>query len=166
MVWAIKNKILTAPPYHPSVQWSHLTSSHTEVQFIIQKGWSLLYIATYVPCPSSAHQSEHGTRHCSGHEPWCEYRCVRSACASSLQEHSNSEWLHRDHFSRLPEQKSMYLFQWLHTILKITLYEDKHILNSLAPGGFDYSLKLVNFKLISTINVLSIFCEIAVRWMP
>ena len=38
--------------------------------------------------------------------------------------------------------------------------------NSLAPGGFDYGLKLVNFKLISTINVLSIFCEIAIRWMP
>ena len=38
--------------------------------------------------------------------------------------------------------------------------------NSLAPGGFDYSLKLVNFKLISTINILSIFCEIAIRWMP
>ena len=39
-------------------------------------------------------------------------------------------------------------------------------LNSLAPGGFDYSLKLTNFKLISTLNILSIFCEIAVRWMP
>ena len=38
--------------------------------------------------------------------------------------------------------------------------------NSLAPGGFDYSLKLVNFKLIFTINILSIFCEIAIRWMP
>ena len=37
--------------------------------------------------------------------------------------------------------------------------------NSLAPGGFDYSLKLVNFKLISMINILSIFCEIAIRWM-
>ena len=37
--------------------------------------------------------------------------------------------------------------------------------NSLAPGGFDYSLKLVNFKLISMINI-SIFCEIAIRWMP
>ena len=32
--------------------------------------------------------------------------------------------------------------------------------NSLAPGKFDYSLKLVNFKLISMINILSIFCEI------
>ena len=39
-------------------------------------------------------------------------------------------------------------------------------INSLAPGGFDCSLKLVNFKLISTIDILSIFCEIAVRWMP
>ena len=38
--------------------------------------------------------------------------------------------------------------------------------NSLAPGGFDHSLKLVNFKLISTINIWSIFCEITIRWMP
>ena len=38
-------------------------------------------------------------------------------------------------------------------------------INSLAPGGFDYSLKLVNFKLILMINTLSIFCEIAIRWM-
>ena len=38
---------------------------------------------------------------------------------------------------------------------------------SLAPGGFFYySLKLVNFKLISTINIFSFFCEIAIRWMP
>ena len=40
------------------------------------------------------------------------------------------------------------------------------LLNSLAPGGFEYSLKLVNFKLISTINILSIWCEIAIRWTP
>ena len=39
-------------------------------------------------------------------------------------------------------------------------------LNSLAPGWFDHSLKLINFKLISTINVLSIFCEPAIRWRP
>ena len=38
--------------------------------------------------------------------------------------------------------------------------------NSLVPGGFDYSLKLVNFELISMINILSIFCKIAIRWMP
>ena len=38
--------------------------------------------------------------------------------------------------------------------------------NSLTPGGFDYSLKLVNFKLISMINVWSIFCEIGIIWMP
>ena len=40
------------------------------------------------------------------------------------------------------------------------------IINSLAPGGFNYSLKLVNFKLISMINISSIFYEIAIRWMP
>ena len=39
-------------------------------------------------------------------------------------------------------------------------------LKSLAPGGFDFSVKLVNFKLISTINILNIFCHIAIRWMP
>ena len=37
-----------------------------------------------------------------------------------------------------------------------------NIVHSLASGGFDYSLKLVNFKLISTKNI-SIFCEIAIR---
>ena len=31
--------------------------------------------------------------------------------------------------------------------------------SSLAPGRFEHSLKLVSFKLISTINILSIFCE-------
>ena len=35
-------------------------------------------------------------------------------------------------------------------------------INSLAPGGFDYSLKLVNFKLISAINISSVLCEIAI----
>ena len=38
--------------------------------------------------------------------------------------------------------------------------------NSLDPGGFHYSLKIVNFKFMLTINILSIFCEIAIRWMP
>ena len=37
-----------------------------------------------------------------------------------------------------------------------------NMINSLAPGGFDYSIKLVNFKLTSTINILSIFHEIAI----
>ena len=40
-----------------------------------------------------------------------------------------------------------------------------HYLNSLAPGGFVYCLNLVNFKLISMINISSIFCKIAIRWM-
>ena len=53
-------------------------------------------------------------------------------------------------------------FNFQSYILNILWY---HI-NSLTPGGFDYSLKLVNFKLISLINILSIFCEIAIRWMP
>ena len=38
--------------------------------------------------------------------------------------------------------------------------------NSFVPGRFDCSLKLVNFKFISMINILSIFCEIAIRSMP
>ena len=38
--------------------------------------------------------------------------------------------------------------------------------NSLAPGRYGYSLKLANFQLISTVNILSIVCEIAMRWMP
>ena len=40
------------------------------------------------------------------------------------------------------------------------------LVNSLAPGRFDSSLKLENFKLNSTIDILSIFCEIAIKWMP
>ena len=31
-------------------------------------------------------------------------------------------------------------------------------INSLAPGGFDYSLNLINFKLISMIDILNILC--------
>ena len=41
-----------------------------------------------------------------------------------------------------------------------------YMINSLVPGVFVYSLNLVNFKLISMINISSIFCEIAIRWMP
>ena len=40
-----------------------------------------------------------------------------------------------------------------------------NLLNSLAPEAFDYSLRFVNFKLISMMNILSIFCEIAIGWM-
>ena len=42
----------------------------------------------------------------------------------------------------------------------------KYKVNSLAPGAFDYSLNLVNVKLISTINILSTLCAIAIRRMP
>ena len=52
---------------------------------------------------------------------------------------------------------------WPHTISVIIFLAT---LNSLAPGGFDYNLKLVNFKLISMTNIFSIFCEIAIRWIP
>ena len=44
-----------------------------------------------------------------------------------------------------------------------------YLLNPLTcwpRGGFDCSLESVNFKLISMINIWSIFCEIAIRWMP
>ena len=40
------------------------------------------------------------------------------------------------------------------------------VLNSLAPGGFAYNLKLVNFKLISMMKIASIFYEITIWWMP
>ena len=36
---------------------------------------------------------------------------------------------------------------------------------SSTPGGFDYNIKFVNFKLISIIKIWSIFCEIVIRWM-
>ena len=39
-------------------------------------------------------------------------------------------------------------------------------LNSLAPGRCGYYLKLIIFKLASRINVLSVSCEIVLRWMP
>ena len=47
-----------------------------------------------------------------------------------------------------------------------SLVPERCSINSLAPGGLDYNLKLVNFKLISMINILRIFCEIVVRWIP
>ena len=38
-------------------------------------------------------------------------------------------------------------------------------INSLAPGRFDHSLKLVNFKLISTIKYFLLNCY-SIRWRP
>ena len=38
--------------------------------------------------------------------------------------------------------------------------------NSLAPGRCGCYLKLVVFKLVSRINILSISCEIVLRWTP
>ena len=53
---------------------------------------------------------------------------------------------------------------WRYMLVLIVVYIV--CFNLLAPEWFDYSLELVNFKLISTINILSTFCEIANRWMP
>ena len=39
------------------------------------------------------------------------------------------------------------------TLLFLHAYAPYHV-KSLAPGGFDYSLKSVNFKLISMIKIL------------
>ena len=39
-------------------------------------------------------------------------------------------------------------------------------LNSLVPGRCGCNLKLVIFKLTSRLDILSISCEIALRWMP
>ena len=57
---------------------------------------------------------------------------------------------------------------WYNIVYSTTMTKVRHWsdFNSLAPVGFDYSLKLVNFKLITTINFFSMFCEIAIRWMP
>ena len=44
---------------------------------------------------------------------------------------------------------------------------DSEWVNSLAPGVFDYSLKLVNCKFISfNDKYLQVFSDIAIRWMP
>ena len=40
------------------------------------------------------------------------------------------------------------------------------IFNSLAPGKCSCNLKLAFFKIISTIDVFSISCEIVLGWMP
>ena len=86
------------------------------------------------------------------------------------------------------KQEVLFNYVWLHTKLSATSLQDvlsdfiqaieagvddKEVqvsqtstLNSLAPGEFDYSLKLVNFKLITKINILSIISEIVIRWMP
>ena len=45
---------------------------------------------------------------------------------------------------------------------KMSLRGTKTVIKSLAPG----SLRLVFLKLISTIDILNIFCEFAIRSMP
>ena len=63
----------------------------------------------------------------------------------------------------LQSQRQMSEDSIRHLQLKLTSLAEvttKSIFKSLVPGGFDYSLKLVNFKFISMINILNIFCEI------
>ena len=53
-----------------------------------------------------------------------------------------------------------------HTVnWKQNLEMESHF-NSLAPGRFSCNLKLIIFRLISMIDILNKFCEIAFRWMP
>ena len=88
-----------------------------------------------------------------------KYAHNRGVCISIFKVLSN-QFINR-HGYRLSQCtcKRWEVFMWLNLALL------SHI-NSLAPGGFDHSLKSVHFKFISTINILSIFCEIAIRWMP
>ena len=43
---------------------------------------------------------------------------------------------------------------------------NKPFFNSLAPGRCGCYLKLVIFKLVSRINIMSISCKIVLRWTP
>ena len=64
------------------------------------------------------------------------------------------------------QASSHFLNQWWLVYWRIYASLGLNELNSLAPGRFDYNLKLVNFKLLSMKKFLSIFCEIVIRWMP
>ena len=54
---------------------------------------------------------------------------------------------------------------------RLHVYADKHhsicrhLVNSLAPGGFERNLRKVIFKLILMIGGWGVFCKIALRWM-
>ena len=48
-------------------------------------------------------------------------------------------------------------------VILFRLQVASHYLNSLAPGKCGCYLKLMIFKLVSRINVLSILCEIVIR---
>ena len=62
---------------------------------------------------------------------------------------------HRVRRSSLPCGPSL----WLQEI-------NQNNINSLAPGRCASYLKFVTFKVVSRINILSISCEIVLRWMP
>ena len=66
------------------------------------------------------------------------------------------------------QSKSIY-FHSRKCIWKCRLENGGHLswpqcVNSLAPGRCYWNPKLVSFKLISRINILSISCKIAIRW--
>ena len=48
----------------------------------------------------------------------------------------------------------------------MSLRGTKTVIKSLAPGSLVCNLRLVFLKLISTIDILNIFCEFAIRSMP
>ena len=85
-------------------------------------------------------------------------------CCSSYSLPRGS-YLNQDFINYAVRLNVFWHFLWMHLEL-CTCCMYCSMINSPAPEGFDYSLKLVNFKLISTINILSIFGEIAIRWMP
>ena len=51
------------------------------------------------------------------------------------------------------------------SLLTCVIYPRAHIVNSLAPGRCSCNLRSVIFKFILRIDILSIPCEIAVRWI-
>ena len=64
----------------------------------------------------------------------------------------------------IPQSRGALILE-VHLILETRRYS--HFTSwVIGPWGYLTSLKSINFKLISTINIWSIFCEIAIRWMP
>ena len=54
----------------------------------------------------------------------------------------------------------------LYQVLGTNLSCHQYMINSLVPGRCGCNLKLVIFKLTARVDILSISCEIALRWMP
>ena len=82
--------------------------------------------------------------------------CLKITC---LKFHSN--FAGANELNSLPGHETMAQTECLHH--GNTLHS---VFNSLAPGRCGCYLKLVIFKLVSRINILSISCEIVLRWTP